>query len=107
MYKNEIRHLKMMVNPRTDACNLISSFSLKNERKNDPVLAFTVFVPDEKKADGSYEKITHTVRMVVTEERTIILISKTVISGMNRTIDFDRIIGIKGELVNYLDNTIE
>ncbi len=72
-----------------------------------PILTFTVFVPDATKTGGSYEEITDTVRKVDTAERRVILASTTGISGIYVTIDFDSIVGIKGNLVDYLDDAIE
>lgn len=69
-----------------------------------PVLTFTVFVQDQKKAGGSFQKITDAVRRIDPAERSVILTSKNEVSGMNLSIDFDAIVGIKGNLVDYLDD---
>ena len=67
-----------------------------------PTVTFTMFVPDQTKDGGSYAKITDTVKRVDMTERKIVLMS-TRESGMNNTIDFDKIIHISGDLVDYLD----
>ena len=67
-----------------------------------PTLTFTVFVPDQTKAGGSYIEITDTVKRVDMTAKKIVLIS-TRASGINNTIDFDTIAGIHGDLVEYLD----
>ncbi len=72
-----------------------------------PVLTFTVFIQDAVKAGGSYQEITDTVRKVDTADRRVILTSKTEMNGMNQSIDFDAIVGIKGELVDWLDDAME
>jgi hypothetical protein len=68
-----------------------------------PTLTFTVFVPDQTKAGGSYIEITDTVKRVDMTAKKIVLIS-TRASGINNTIDFDKIIHISGDLVDYLDD---
>lgn len=71
-----------------------------------PTVTFTVFVPDERKAGGKYVEIVDTVKRVDAVARKVVLTS-TRDSGMNKTIDFDKIAGIKGELVDYMDDTVE
>lgn len=71
-----------------------------------PVLTFTVFEPDEQKEGGRYVEITDTVKRIDTTGRKVVLMS-TRESGMNRTIEFDRIASVHGELVNYLDDCSE
>lgn len=69
-----------------------------------PEISFTVFVPDKFKAGGSYETITDTVKKVDSVYRKVVLMSTEGKGGMNKTIDFDKIIEIHGELVDYLDD---
>lgn len=71
-----------------------------------PVLTFTVFEPDEHKEGGRYVEITDTVKRIDTTERKVILTS-TRESGLNKTIDFDRIAAVHGELVDYMDEALE
>ena len=71
-----------------------------------PTLTFTVFVPDKLKAGGKYVELTDTVKQVDTVYRKLVLAS-TRDSGMNNTIDFDKIARIKGELVDYMDETMD
>ena len=60
---------------------------------------FFVFVPDEKKAGGKYVEITDTVKRVDPVSRTIVLMSKRE-SGLNKTIEIDKIVRIQSELVD-------
>ena len=71
-----------------------------------PVLTFTVFEPDEHKDGGRYVEITDTVKRIDVTGRKVVLMS-TRESGMNRTIEFDRIAAVYGELVDYIDESIE
>ena len=70
-----------------------------------PELTITYFVPDELKAGGHYVEITDTVKKVDSIARKIILMSSRE-SGLNNTVDFDRIARITGDLVDYLDDEI-
>ena len=72
-----------------------------------PSLTFTVFKPDEHKAGGSYVEITDAVKKVDTVTRKIILMSTEGRGRMNKTIDFDKIISIVGNLVDYLDDAMD
>ena len=71
-----------------------------------PELTFTVFKPDEHKAGGSYVEITDAVKKVDTVARKVILMSTEGRGRVNRAIDFSAIIGITGDLVDYLDDTV-
>lgn len=72
-----------------------------------PTLTFTVFVPDEKKSGGKYVELTDTVKRVDTVYRKLVLMRTEGRGNLNKTIDFDKIAGIKGELVDYMDETME
>ena len=74
---------------------------------NHPTLTFTVFVPDEKKAGGAYVEITDAVKRVDTASRKVVLMSTEGRGWINKTIDFDKITAIKGELVDYLDDVLD
>ncbi len=67
-----------------------------------PELTFTVFKPDEHKEGGSYVDITDRVKRVDTANRRVILMSAK--AGY---IDFDSITAIHGELVDYIDESLE
>lgn len=71
----------------------------------NPEISFTVFVPDKFKADGSYETINDRVKRIDTVHRQIVLMSTAGRSGLNKTIDFDKVISIAGDLVDYMDDT--
>jgi len=72
-----------------------------------PTLTFTVFKPDERKAGGAYVEVKDSVKKVDTVARKVVLMSTEGRGGLNRAIDFDKIISISGELVDYLDDVIE
>ena len=72
-----------------------------------PSLTFTVFKPDEHKAGGSYVEITDAVKKIDTVTRKIILMSTEGRGRMNKTIDFDTIMSITGDLVDYLDDIVD
>ena len=74
---------------------------------NHPTLTFTVFVPDKKKAGGKYVEITDAVKKVDTVGRKLVLMSTESRGHLNKTIDFDKITAIHGELVDYLDDAME
>ena len=63
-----------------------------------PTLTFTVFVPDEKKAGGRYIEITDTVKKIDRVFGKLILMSTEGPGRINRSIDFGRIVDIRGEL---------
>lgn len=69
-----------------------------------PTLTFTVFVPDQLKAGGSYVEVTDAVKRIDTAERKIVLMTTEGYGKLNRTIDFDKIISISGDLVDYMDD---
>ena len=72
-----------------------------------PELTFTIFKPDEHKAGGAYVDVTDTVRRIDTVGRKVVLMSKEGKAGSNKVIDFDRIVSIRGDLVDYLDDVID
>lgn len=72
-----------------------------------PTLTFTVFIPDQLKAGGSYVEITDAVKRIDTAERQVVLMTTEGYGKMNRTIDFDKIISISGDLVDYMDDVVD
>ena len=68
-----------------------------------PLITFTVFIPDDKKSGGKYVDVTGRVKKIDTTFRKVVLMTKRG-SGVNETLDFNRIIDIHGDLVDYLDN---
>lgn len=71
-----------------------------------PVVTFTVFVPDERKEGGRYVEITDTVKRIDVTERKVILEGKRE-SGLRNFIDFDSIVAVHGELVDYIGDSLE
>lgn len=71
-----------------------------------PTVTITYFVPDDKKAGGSYVDITESVKRIDLVRRQIVLMSTEGKGQLNKTIDFDKIINISGDLVDYLDDTL-
>lgn len=76
------------------------------EDGHHPELSFTVFVPDAYKAGGTYESITDAVKKIDTVGRRVVLMTTEGKARMNKSIDFDKIISITGDLVDYLDDSI-
>ena len=69
-----------------------------------PELAFTVFVPDQKKSGGRYVSMTDAVKRIDTAGRKVVLMGTEGRGKANKTIDFDRIAEIHGSLVDCLDD---
>ena len=74
----------------------------ETEKGRHPLLTFTVFVPDEKKAGGKYIEITDSVKRIDIPFRKVILMSTEGYAKKNRTIDFDMISDVRGDLVDAL-----
>lgn len=72
-----------------------------------PSLTFTVFVPDAHKAGGAYVEISDVVKRIDTVQRKVILMNTEGRGRVNKTIDFDKIISITGDLVDYLDDVMD
>lgn len=72
-----------------------------------PQLTFRVFVPDDRKAGGSYRSVTDAVKKVDIISRKLVLMGTEGRGRVNKTIDFDRIAAIHGALVDYMDDGIE
>ncbi len=73
---------------------LISEAAAAGER---PRAAFTVFIPDERKAGGKYEEISDSVKQIDPVARRVILASTEGNGRQNRTIPFENIISIRTE----------
>ena len=74
---------------------------------HNPTLTFTVFKPDEHKAGGAYMEITDAVKRIDTIGGQVILMSTEGRGRINKAIDFDKIINISGDLVDYLDDVVD
>lgn len=75
------------------------------EAGNHPALSFTVFVPDEKKAGGSYAEIKGIVKRIDPVTDTLILFSENEkTDGLK--LKLEEIHDIYGETVDYLDDEI-
>ena len=68
-----------------------------------PILTFTVFVPDQSKSGGTYKEITDRVKRIDVAGRRIVLTRTQGYGKTNQTIDFQRIIGIRGELTDWME----
>ena len=71
-----------------------------------PTISITCFIPDEKKAGGSYVTVTEQIKRLDAVRKKVILMKKQGRAGLNAEIDFDRITDIRGELVDYLDESM-
>ena len=59
------------------------------------------------KPTSRIQETTDTIKRIDTVYRKVVLMSTTELAGINKTIDIDKILGIKGELVDYMDDTME
>ena len=75
------------------------------EAGEHPALSFTVFVPDEKKAGGSYEEIKGKVKRIDPISDSLILFSENEKSD-GLSLKLEDIHDIYGETVDYLDDQI-
>lgn len=66
-------------------------------RGERPRVRFTLFVPDERKAGGSYREICEAVRQIDWVRRQIVLESRNERSGLNRRLDIARIVAFRVE----------
>lgn len=73
------------------------------EDGHHPVLTFTYFVHDSRKAGGSYVKLTEKVRKIDTVGRKIQLFKTVGASKSYMELDMEKISDISGELVNFID----
>ena len=72
-----------------------------------PTVTITYFVPDEHKAGGAYVEVTDAVKRIDMTARKVVLMSTEGYGKLNKTIDFDRIIDIHSDLVDYIDDVME
>ena len=71
-----------------------------------PALSITYFVPDAKKAGGEYLTVTEQIKKIDSVRKKIILMKKEGRAGLNAEIDIDKVTDIRGDLVDYLDETM-
>ena len=72
-----------------------------------PSVSIICFVPDPLKAGGRYETVTERIRKIDAIDQKIILEKKTGVADMYATIDIKDVLEIHGELVDYIDDTLE
>ena len=72
-----------------------------------PTLSITYFVPDPLKAGGRYDTVTEEIRKIDVVRGKVVLMRTEGKAGINVEIDINNILEIHGELVDYLDDTIE
>ena len=72
-----------------------------------PTLSITYFVPDPLKAGGRYDTVTEEIRKIDVVRGKVVLMRTEGKAGLNVEIDINNILEIHGELVDYLDDTIE
>ena len=68
-----------------------------------PRIRFTVFVPDERKSGGRYEQVTDTVYQIDGVHRRVVLDSRVGRGGLRKTLDISRIVAIRGDMVDSLE----
>ena len=79
------------------------------ENDNIPAVSVIYFQPDAKKSGGSYKTVTGKVKAVDATASTLILYGSEDIENRNIEpikIEFERIIDIKGELIDHLNDQI-
>lgn len=69
-----------------------------------PTVSITYFVPDDHKSGGSYVEVTDAVKKIDTVYRKVVLMCTEGRGRLNKTIDFDKITRISGDLVDYMDD---
>ena len=80
--------------------SLIAGAAAQGKR---PVVSFRVFVPDERKAGGRYEEIADAVRRVDPVGRKVVLASAEGNGRQYRTIPFENIVSVSGDLKDMPD----
>ena len=68
-----------------------------------PKLTFTIFIPDPRKSGGTYAEVTDTVKRIDPAARKVILTGTEGFAKAHKTLSFDRITAIRGDLVDYID----
>ena len=68
-----------------------------------PVLTFTVFIPDERKAGGRYEQRVETVRQIDPVKQRIVLDRREGRGGQYAFLEIEHIAAIRGETVDRPD----
>lgn len=75
----------------------------KLARGERPRVRFTVFVPDGRKAGGSYRELCDAVKQIDAVHRQIVLESRSERSGLNRRLDIDRIAAFRAETADGME----
>ena len=71
-----------------------------------PEVCFTVFVPDERKAGGSYRQITEIIRRINLAEQKIILNRREGRGGLYAAVDIARILSVRCPITDGLDTEV-
>ncbi|MBR1854076.1 MAG: hypothetical protein IJ794_13200 [Lachnospiraceae bacterium] len=74
------------------------------EDGQNPVITITHFVADKHKVGGEYVSVTEEIKKVDTIFHKVILMRTEGIGKQNVEIEIENIIGIRGELVDHLDD---
>ncbi len=72
-----------------------------------PTLSITYFVPDDRKSGGEYVTVTEQIKRIDVTDKRIILMKTTDKSRINEFIDIDRVVDIRGDIVDYLDEAMD
>lgn len=70
-----------------------------------PVVEITYFVPDSNKAGGKYVTVKEEIKKIDNVGLKLILSKTKEISHVNETIDIENITDIKGDIVDYIDDS--
>ncbi len=71
-----------------------------------PQVSFTVFVPDERKAGGSYQEITEIVRQIDLTGQKIVLDRREGRGGLYASLEIARILSIRCPITDGLDTDV-
>lgn len=73
------------------------------EAGESPVLTFTVYVPDRRKAGGSYAELTEAAKRIDRDGQRIVFAAKNENAGSSKSIALSDVIAVHGPLVDGLD----
>lgn len=108
MVDEEARLTDRQIEPGEEQLNLLNRqlgvISEATAGGNRPEVTITYFIPDEHKAGGRYATVTARVKRIDTVAREMILLTQNP-PDAPETIPFDRILSLRGDLVDPLDNS--
>ena len=108
IFHEETRLTEQKIEPGEEQMNLLNQqlniINNATANGNRPEVTITFFIPDEHKSGGRYATITARVKRIDTVSRKVILLPQNQ-PDIPETIAFDRILSLRGDLVDSLDNS--